>query len=143
MLLAHRVCTRYYPYLMLLAIEPLYVQTLSIGSVCRIFRFYHHRHRQLKFVGAEKFSLYTIRHTAKFMKIHLNKYLNKMNKTPHYEEISHNILIRQLLLEDQRLQSMCLELHTTVLKLGCLVASNTPVRLSRRLKPKKSLTFLF
>ena len=57
MLLAHRVCTRYYPYLMLLAIEPLYLQTLSIGSVCRIFRFYHHRHRQLKFVGAEKFSL--------------------------------------------------------------------------------------
>ena len=44
-------------YLMLLAIEPLYLQTLSIGSVCRIFRFYHHRHRQLKFVGAEKFSL--------------------------------------------------------------------------------------
>jgi len=44
----------------LLAIEPLYLQTLSIGSVCRIFRFYHHRHRQLKFVGAEKFSLVSV-----------------------------------------------------------------------------------
>ena len=52
------------------------------------------------------------------MNIHLNKNLNKMNKTPHYEEISHNILIRQLLLEDQRLLSLCLELHTTVLKIS-------------------------
>jgi len=32
------------------------------------------------------------------MNIQLNKNLNKMNKTPHYEEISHSILIRQLLL---------------------------------------------
>ena len=59
------------------------------------------------------------------MNIHLNKNLNKMNKTPHYEEISHSILIRQLLLEDQRLLSMCLELHTTLLKLGSPVASQT------------------
>ena len=76
------------------------------------------------------------------MNIHLNKNLNNKNKTPHYEEISHSILIRQLLLEDQRLLSMCLELHTTVLKLGSPVASNTPVRLSRRLKPKNILTHL-
>ena len=68
------------------------------------------------------------------MNIHLNK---NLNKTPHYEEISHSILIRQLLLKDQRLLSMCFELHATVLKLGSPVASNTPVRLSRRLKPKK------
>ena len=41
---------------MLLATELFYLQTFSIGPVGRIFRFYHH-HRQLKFVGAEKFSL--------------------------------------------------------------------------------------
>ena len=53
-------CTQYYPYFMLLAIELFYLQTFSIGPVCRIFRFYHHhrrRHCQLKFVGDEKFSL--------------------------------------------------------------------------------------
>jgi len=42
---------------MLLAIEPFCLRTFSIGPVCRIFRSYHHRHRPLKFVGAEEFSL--------------------------------------------------------------------------------------
>jgi len=45
---------------MLLAIEPFCLRTFSIGPVCRIFRSYHHRHRPLKFVGAEEFSLVTM-----------------------------------------------------------------------------------
>jgi len=44
---------------MLLAIEPFCLRTFSIGPVCRIFRSYH-RHRPLKFVGAEEFSLPTV-----------------------------------------------------------------------------------